>query len=322
MDKRQILLITKDAHSFLLKALIKSLNGGGFDVVPINPNAEEIMYLKHNDNLPPIFIVYLEDYEDKYDTLFPCLEKLVSEPNITRHLYLVGNSIEISAAYKFISKNLVAYAFERPVNSMEMIKQIQLLSAGYSYEYTPENLVKSEHLDPKKHTLLLVDDDSTYLKAMERWFTKEFNVFAVNSGMNAVSLLKRRTVELILLDYEMPVLSGLEVFQIMRSEPSTAHIPIIFLTSKDDKKTVMEVLQAGPEAYLLKTKPPAILVQNIKDFFAEKEKKNAGNAEEGAALEGNGEEKPEYKSDLPGADIPSSDLPQSDIPQSDLPKDE
>ena len=135
MDKRQILLITKDAHSFLLKALIKSLNGGGFDVVPINPNAEEIMYLKRNDNLPPIFIVYLEDYEDKYDTLFPCLEKLVSEPNITRHLYLVGNSIEISAAYKFIPKNLVAYAFERPVNSMEMIKQIQLLSAGYSYEY-------------------------------------------------------------------------------------------------------------------------------------------------------------------------------------------
>ena len=200
---------------------------------------------------------------------------------------------------------------------MEMIKQIQLLSAGYSYEYTPENLVKSEHLDPKKHTLLLVDDDSTYLKAMERWFTKEFNVFAVNSGMNAVSLLKRRTVELILLDYEMPVLSGLEVFQIMRSEPSTAHIPIIFLTSKDDKKTVMEVLQAGPDAYLLKTKPPAILVQNIKDFFAEKEKKNANNADENA----------EYKSDLPGADIPSSDLPKSDIPasdipQSDLPKDE
>lgn len=327
MDKRQILLITKDAHSFLLKALIKSLNGGGFDVVPINPNAEEIMYLKRNDNLPPIFIVYLEDYEDKYDTLFPCLEKLVSEPNITRHLYLVGNSIEISAAYKFIPKNLVAYAFERPVNSMEMIKQIQLLSAGYSYEYTPENLVKSEHLDPKKHTLLLVDDDSTYLKAMERWFTKEFNVFAVNSGMNAVSLLKRRTVELILLDYEMPVLSGLEVFQIMRSEPSTAHIPIIFLTSKDDKKTVMEVLQAGPDAYLLKTKPPAILVQNIKDFFAEKEKKNANNADENAALEGDGEEKAEYKSDLPGTDIPSSDLPKSDIPasdipQSDLPKDE
>ncbi|MBQ1869755.1 MAG: response regulator [Treponema sp.] len=137
-----------------------------------------------------------------------------------------------------------------------------------------------------------------------------------------IQLLKRRTVELILLDYEMPVLSGLEVFQIMRSEPSTAHIPIIFLTSKDDKKTVMEVLQAGPEAYLLKTKPPAILVQNIKDFFAEKEKKNANNADENAALEGDGEEKAEYKSDLPSSDLPKSDIPASDIPQSDLPKDE
>ena len=77
--------------------------------------------------------------------------------------------------------------------------------------------------------------------------------------------------------------------------------------------------------YLLKTKPPAILVQNIKDFFAEKEKKNANNADESVNLEG--EEKAEYKSDLPSSDIPSSDLPKSDIPasdipQSDLPKDE
>ena len=175
MDKKPILLVTKDAHSFLLKALIKSLNSGGFEVVPIGPYADEIMYLKNNGNLPPIFIVYLEDYEDKYETLFSCFEKLVTEPNITRHLYLVGNPIELNAAYKFIPKKLVAFAFERPVNSAEMIKQIQLLSAGYSYDYDPENLVHTERLDPNKHTILLVDDDSTYLKAMERWFKKRAN---------------------------------------------------------------------------------------------------------------------------------------------------
>ena len=308
MDKKPILLITKDAHSFLLKALIKSLNGGGFEVLAISPNADEIMYLKRSGNLPPIFIVYLEDYEDKYESLFSCLQSLVTEPNITRHLYLVGNPIEFSAVYKFIPKNLVAFAFERPVNSAEMIKQIQLLSAGYSYEYAPENLVKSERLDPNKHTILLVDDDSTYLKAMERWFTKEFNVFAVNSGMNAISLLKKRTVELVLLDYEMPVLSGLEVFQILRSEAATSQIPIIFLTSKDDKKTVVEVLQAGPDAYLLKTKPPAVLVQNIKDFFAEREKKKEKVAEENVQNEE--EAKPEYKSDIPSSEAPASDLPK------------
>ena len=305
MEKRKILLVTKDAHSFLLKALIKSLNGGGFEVVAVPPNVDEIMFLKEKGTLPPLFIVYLEDYEDKYPELFPYLEKLVSETTVIRHLYIVGNAIEFNEVYRFIARNKVSYAFERPVNSTEMIKQIDLLSAGFGYEYTPENeeKKKSESLDPKKKTVLLVDDDSTYLKAMERWFSKEFNVFAVNSGVNAISFLKKRLVDLVLLDYEMPVLSGLEVFQILRSEPTTSSLPVIFLTSKDDKRTVMEVLSSGPDAYLLKTKPPAVLVQNIKEFFRVWEEKKAQKEAEKAEKE----ETEEFYSSAPGSDLPKSE---------------
>ena len=75
-------------------------------------------------------------------------------------------------------------------------------------------------------------------------------------------------MDLILLDYEMPILSGLETFRILRSEQMTIDIPVIFLTSKDDKKIVMRVLEGKPENYLLKPISPSILTQTVEDFFA------------------------------------------------------
>jgi CheY-like chemotaxis protein len=72
---------------------------------------------------------------------------------------------------------------------------------------------------------------------------------------------------MILLDYEMPVLSGLDVFQLIKSDPSTAGIPVVFLTANDDSEIVKQVIAARPVGYLLKNTPPGILVQKIADIF-------------------------------------------------------
>jgi len=53
----------------------------------------------------------------------------------------------------------------------------------------------------------------------------------------------------------------------LKNDPRTALIPVIFLTSKDDKETVMKILSAKPEKYLLKNQEPDQLIQKIDDFF-------------------------------------------------------
>ncbi|MBQ6028653.1 MAG: response regulator transcription factor, partial [Treponema sp.] len=73
--------------------------------------------------------------------------------------------------------------------------------------------------------------------------------------------------DMILLDYEMPVLSGLDVFQLIKADPSTAKIPVVFLTANDDSDVVKQVVAARPVGYLLKNTPPGILVQKIADIF-------------------------------------------------------
>ena len=92
-----------------------------------------------------------------------------------------------------------------------------------------------------------------------------------NSGMNAIALLSKKKIDLILLDYEMPVLDGPKVLEMLRQEPSTKDIPVMFLTGKDDKESVMNVMALKPERYLLKNQPPETLLQNIEEYFSSKQ---------------------------------------------------
>ena len=57
----------------------------------------------------------------------------------------------------------------------------------------------------------------------------------------------------------------------MRSEPETSDIPVMFLTAKGDRESVMKVLDLKPEGYLLKTMKPAEIIESLETFF-EKQK--------------------------------------------------
>lgn len=265
MEKR-ILFINESPENFLIVAMVKSLNAAGYEVLSARPHPRELEFI---DNMPDIFIVYLDDDYNRYKSTLMFLTQKLSEPNTQRYLYLIGNPIEIEMACRVIPQSAVAKAFERPVNTSDLITQLDIICTDYSYDVDKNGVEHSFEgaEDSAKRSILLVDDDATLLRSMQSWISKKYNVFITNSGMNTISFLHERTVDLILLDYEMPVLSGLEVFQILKNEPSTADIPVIFLTSKDDKSVVLKVLEAKPESYLLKPMPPSILTRTVDEFF-------------------------------------------------------
>ena len=72
---------------------------------------------------------------------------------------------------------------------------------------------------------------------------------------------------MILLDYEMPVTSGPQVLEMIRSETRTGTIPVIFLTGKGDRESVVKVLALKPDGYLLKSTDKATLLKSLEDFF-------------------------------------------------------
>ena len=65
----------------------------------------------------------------------------------------------------------------------------------------------------------------------------------------------------------MPVTSGPQVLEMLRNDDETKDIPVMFLTGKSDKKSVMEVIALKPEGYFLKTIEREELLEKLKEFF-------------------------------------------------------
>ena len=249
--ERRILFIS-EVQNFLVTAMIKSLKESRFEVITAEPDMVEISLIQ---NIPDIYIVYLEGDLNKFNGTLKSIKRLITEEGKDRVLYLIGTPMEISAAYEVIPKSLVSSSFSRPVNMKDVINKLNIL------------ITNEEGATPGLKRILVVDDDSVMLRTMKTWLSKRYDVYMANSGMNAIQFLAQNRVDLILLDYEMPVASGLQVFEMLKADEKTANLPVIFLTSKDDKETVMKVLAAKPEKYLLKTMEPEALLKTVDDFF-------------------------------------------------------
>jgi len=100
--------------------------------------------------------------------------------------------------------------------------------------------------------ILVVDDDSNVLKLLKSILGDSYNVATMLSGKMATKYLESKECDLILLDYEMPVENGPEVFRKIKEIESAKDIPIVFLTGVSDKQKIAEVLMLKPQGYLLK----------------------------------------------------------------------
>lgn len=120
------------------------------------------------------------------------------------------------------------------------------------------------------YKLLVVDDDITFLKMVKKWLMDKYQVTIVKSGMQAIKYIKGHRPDLILLDYDMPITDGTKVLEMLRSEPDSAEIPVIFLTGKADEETVMKVMSLKPQGYLLKSMKQMDIVSAIDHYFETK----------------------------------------------------
>lgn len=108
-------------------------------------------------------------------------------------------------------------------------------------------------IDLSGSSILIVDDQPLSIKLMEALLRqKGFQTTSANSGVQALDYLKENTPDLVMLDVMMPGMSGFEVSEIMRKDPKTADIPIIFVTARDDADTISKCFEAGGNDYAAK----------------------------------------------------------------------
>lgn len=103
-------------------------------------------------------------------------------------------------------------------------------------------------------TILVVDDQSVIREpiaaALEHF---GFQVLRAATGREAINLLNQQRPDVIVIDFGLPDMNGLEVVSAVRNTPTAAAIPIIMLTINDSRETVMAAARLGVKHYLLKS---------------------------------------------------------------------
>jgi CheY-like chemotaxis protein len=133
----------------------------------------------------------------------------------------------------------------------------------------PEATQNEEEPELPRAQILIVDDTPENLVALEVVLEDvDCDVDTAGSGNEALGKLLKAEYALVLLDVQMPEMDGFEVAEIMRSNPRTANVPIIFVTaiSKEDQY-VKKGYQAGAVDYLFKPVDPTALHSKVNFFL-------------------------------------------------------
>ncbi len=247
MDNK--LLLLSSGSTFMVDALSNGLKEAGIEVIKAQPKISELEKYKEE---PTVILFYLGSFVEEITEALVYLKDMCLEND--KILCTIGDTQEYNAVTRIIPEQSIKEHYSRPLNVKDVAEKMQLI------------LSISDELSRRKK-ILLVDDDPTYLTMVRSWLDNQYNVAIVNSGMQAITYLANNKPDLILLDYEMPVTTGPQVFEMIRSEMSTSDIPVFFLTGKGDKESVMKVVSLKPNGYLLKTTQKEELLNTISDFF-------------------------------------------------------
>ena len=246
----QNILVVMEKNSFLPMSMIEQLKELEYNTVSAELDIQELSKLKETFEVVLLFME--SEGEEKSKELVYLRDKAMEEDS---PIFYVGEDTPVMR--EILPKHILQEVFERPIDVKASAKKI-------------DDFIK-EHGKHVKKKILVVDDSGIMLRNIKRWLEDKYQVILANSGAMAIKYLATNRPDLVLLDYEMPVIDGSQVLEMIRTETEFCDIPVIFLTGKNDKESIMKVLELKPEGYLLKSMEPQKIIQEIDNFF-EKQK--------------------------------------------------
>lgn len=127
--------------------------------------------------------------------------------------------------------------------------------AGVLNPAIPEDIL-SETLpvvsSKNKPLMLIVDDNEEMLNFLSSSFSAQYSILTAEDGIEALEKLKEHEVTLIVSDWMMPRMDGVEFCKALRADQAISHIPFILLTAKTDTNSKIEGMDCGADAYIEK----------------------------------------------------------------------
>ena len=109
-----------------------------------------------------------------------------------------------------------------------------------------------DNADSNAYHLLVVEDNVELLMLMTQLLSSKYHVKTATNGKEALEIIHKEELDIIISDVMMPVMDGLELTQELKNDPNYQHLPIILLTAKTQDENRAEVLQLGADSYVTK----------------------------------------------------------------------
>ena len=109
-----------------------------------------------------------------------------------------------------------------------------------------------DNADSDAYHLLVVEDNVELLMLMMQLLSSKYHVKTATNGKEALNIIHKEELDIIISDVMMPVMDGLELTQQLKNDPNYQHLPIILLTAKTQEENRAEALQLGADSYVTK----------------------------------------------------------------------
>ena len=190
-DVGQVAIISA-TDSFLAKSLISKFMGNDIETSYLHANIREIEKLLE-ENTTELLILYMTDGMEEFTDTLVYLKDIVSDRDLG--LILIGELDQYNYVKKIIPEQDILECYMRPLDIDLLLKNV----SSYLEKNSGEN---------RKKTIMIVDDDLTYMWTIREWLGGDYHIRMANNGVQAISQLAKNKVDLVLLDYEMPIANG------------------------------------------------------------------------------------------------------------------
>ncbi len=242
------ILVFTEIRSYLNISMEEQLKEMGYNVINVGTDINDINAVK--DPLSAIMIYADADLLKKQQAMV-----FVRDMGVEKDIpfFLIGDINELATLRDVVPKHLIKREYQRPIDVKVVVSEMDEYIRFYG--------------NHTKKKVLVVDDSGAMLRNVKGWLEDRYQVILANSGAMAIKYLSTNRPDLVLLDYEMPVVNGKQVLEMIRTESEFSNIPVMFLTSKNDRESIEQVMALKPEGYILKTTKPEQIVQMIDEFF-------------------------------------------------------
>ncbi len=119
----------------------------------------------------------------------------------------------------------------------------------------------------KLNKILIIDDTPANIQVLYEIFNQEYETYFATSGKDGIAIAHRELPDIILLDIMMPEMDGYEVCSLLKNDPATESIPVLFVTAMDEEEDETKGLALGAIDYVTKPISPSIVKARVKNHL-------------------------------------------------------